>query len=67
MPDPSPQLSALLEAVEDVLEGWYWPDDGADWVDVDAEQFQALQKAFNAFNERHNAAPEGDPPDWSAA
>jgi hypothetical protein len=67
MPDPSPQLIALLEAVEDVLEGWYWPDDGADLVHVEAEEFQALQKAFTDYQAHHNAAPEGDPPDWSAA
>jgi hypothetical protein len=66
MPDPSPQLIALLEAVGDVFDDFYCRPDG-DWVQVDRDAFDGLCKAFIAYQAHHTAAPEGDPPDWSAA
>ena len=62
-----PPLIALLKAVENVLEGWCWPGKNCgDLIHVEYDEFVALQKAFNTFNERRNAATAGDPPDWSA-
>jgi hypothetical protein len=64
----SPELAALLAAVEDVLEAWYDPPDGPYDFDglklVEGEELQDLATAFAAYQGAH---PAPEPMDWSAA
>jgi hypothetical protein len=66
---PSPELAALLAAVEDVLEAWYEPhedlyefDDGLKLVE--GEELLDLADTLLAY---HAAHPAPEPVDWSAA
>jgi hypothetical protein len=64
----SPELAALLAAVDDVLEAWYDPPDGPYDFDglklVEGEELQDLADAFAAYHAAHSAA---EPVDWCAA
>jgi len=64
----SPELAALLAAVQDVLEAWYDPPDGPYDFDglklVEGEELQDLLDAFLAY---HAANPVLQPVDENAA
>jgi len=64
----SPELTALLAAVEDVLEAWYDPPDGPyDFGGLKLVEGEELQDLADAFLAYHAAHPAAEPVDGSAA